>query len=74
MEKNPLISGLIVWIHPMIEAEKKNAFDRIKLKALGRAMKKIDKFQIEQEHSPSQYLSITDFKPFDDNYSSIKIP
>lgn len=78
----PLISATIIWIEGYHFVLKQTAFDRIKRKILKDDLKRIHKNNFESVGSQdknfstslhSNYVSINDFRPIEQNYSSIKI-
>ncbi len=82
-ECRSLIAEMIFLVEGVTVQFKKEGFDRIKRRMLRTELKRLHKNNFESVKSSSEssstsnmlsnYVSITDFKPLDANYSSIKI-
>ena len=75
-KKQQFCSALVVTLSGSLHKLKETAFACIKFKYLSLQIKKIDKIEntsSKGHHSKDSYRSISDFKPIDNNYSSVKI-
>ncbi len=82
--QNPLISALVLWIDNYNLDFKKYVFSRFKLRNVQSKVKNMTRSQFQSTSDPSSqkntgksndtlsYISIKDFKPILENYSSIK--
>ena len=82
--KHNLIAEILLWVEGVTFELKQAGFDRIKRKMLREDLRRLHKNNFESVTSSSDnnyssrgglnsYVSITDFKPMDQNYSSVRI-
>lgn len=81
-ECRSLIAEVIFIVEGVSLDHKKTAFDKIKRRVLRSELKRLHKNNFESVNSSSEtsssaalsnYVSVSDFKPLENNYSSIKI-
>jgi hypothetical protein len=80
---HPLIAELVLWVEGLSYEFKQCAFEKIKRKILRDDLRKLNKNSFSSisstsdnnytTNSLSNYMSITDFKPVEQNYTSVQI-